>query len=68
MKNLTSKQYLILDFLKRKIKPDIASVSLQDICAEFGFRSKNAAFKHLEALEKKGMIKRCGTKEIRILK
>ena len=68
MKKLTSKQYLILDFLKRKVDPDIASVSLRDICAEFGFKSKNAAFKHLEALEKKGVIKRCGTKKIRILK
>lgn len=60
MKNseLTERQREILDFLKDYIAASGYPPSLRDICARFGIKGPKNAGKHLDALEKKGFIKR----------
>ena len=58
MKGLTKKQKHILDFIARKLKEVGFPTTMQELADEFGFKSKNAAYKHLEALERKGFIRR----------
>ena len=36
--------------------------TVREICREFGFRSPRSAADHLAALERKGLLKRCGRK------
>lgn len=58
MKKLTDKQAAILNYIKEYISsygyPPIA----KDIQSNFGYASQNSALEHLQAIEKKGYIKR----------
>lgn len=58
MKGLTEKQKRILDLIAKKVKEVGFPPTLQELADELGFKSKNASYKHLEALEKKGFIRR----------
>ncbi len=69
MRKITQKQKEILDRIIQ-IKRDIGyPPTMQELANEFGFKSKNAVYKHLEALEKKGFIRRAanGARGITIL-
>ena len=57
---LTQRQEEILRYIERVLEHDGSSPSVQEIQAEFGFRSPNAAQAHLKALIKKGAIERRG--------
>ncbi len=68
MKGLTQKQQLILDFLARYVEEHHYPPSIREISAAFGFKSLRGSTIHLDALEKKGFIKRESTsRSIRIL-
>lgn len=60
MKNngLTIRQKEILEFLKEFIMESGYPPTLREICARFGIRGPKNARKHLDAIEKKGFIKR----------
>ncbi len=58
MKKLTEKQKQILKLIAEKIKEMGFPPTMQELADELGVKSKNAIFKHLEALEKKGYIRR----------
>lgn len=55
---LTIRQKNILAFLKDFIGGSGYPPSLRDICAHFGIKAPKNARKHLDALEKKGFIRR----------
>lgn len=57
-RDLTKRQKSVLDFLKRYLEDKGYPPSLQEICAYFGINAPKNARKHLEALERKGYIKR----------
>lgn len=57
MVSLTHKQQALLDFIKTNLRQGRPFPSLSDIGAHFGF-SRNTAKFHLNALKKKGLIKR----------
>ncbi len=69
MKKLTEKQKQILGLIAQKVKEVGFPPTMQELADQLGFRSKNAVFKHLEALEKKGYIRRAagGARGITIL-
>jgi len=56
--SLTKRQKEILAFIESFLDRHGYSPSLEEIGAHFGFASPNAAFKHLQALEKRGFIRR----------
>ncbi len=56
--SLTKRQKEIYDFLKDKIMNRGYGPTVREIGAEFGIRSPNGVMCHLNALEKKGLIKR----------
>ena len=56
MKALTDKQKNVLKLIADKLKEVGYPPTLQELADELGFSSKNAALKHLTALEKKGYI------------
>jgi repressor LexA len=58
MKPLTIRQREILVFLREFISESGYPPSLRDICARFGINGPKNAAKHLDALEKKGFIRR----------
>ena len=58
MKKLTDKQKKILSMIASNVKKIGYPPTMQELADELGVKSKNAIFKHLEALEKKGYIKR----------
>lgn len=58
MKSLTDKQQLILDFVKSTIRERGFPPSVRDICQHFNIQSPQGAQRHLNALEKKGYLKR----------
>lgn len=58
MKELTDKQKLILDFVKQSIRDRGFPPSVRDICHHFDIQSPQGAQRHLNALEKKGYLKR----------
>ncbi len=58
MKSLTDKQQLILDFVKSTIRDRGFPPSVRDICQHFNIQSPQGAQRHLNALEKKGYLKR----------
>ncbi|CAG1064957.1 repressor LexA [uncultured bacterium] len=58
MKPLTTRQKEILVFLREFISESGYPPSLRDICARFGISGPKNAAKHLDALEKKGFIRR----------
>lgn len=53
---LTAKQAAVLEFIRENTKA--ASPTSREIAAAFGFKSPHAATVHLDALEKKGRIRR----------
>lgn len=57
-KEPTARQRSILDYISGFIRENGYPPSLREICARFGIRSPKNARKHLEALEKKGFLKR----------
>jgi len=57
-RELTERQRDVLGFIKDYIAESGYPPSLRDICARFGIKGPKNAGKHLEALEKKGFIKR----------
>lgn len=58
--DLTQAQQKVLRFVFRKISVGEASPSFGEIAAHFGYRSRMAAHKHVQALERKGYLKRTG--------
>lgn len=58
MKPLTTRQKEILVFLREFISESGYPPSLRDICVRFGISGPKNAAKHLDALEKKGFIRR----------
>ncbi len=69
MKQLTEKQKTILSKIAQNVKTIGYPPTMQELADDLGVKSKNAIFKHLEALEKKGYIKRSagGARGITIL-
>ncbi len=68
-KKATDAQAKILKFIKLQIKSSGFQPSLKEIANYFGYKSVTAVVSHLNALEKKGYIKRIGSaRAIRILK
>ena len=69
MKKLTEKQKTILGKIAENVKTIGYPPTMQELADDLGVESKNAIFKHLEALEKKGYIKRSagGARGITIL-
>ena len=57
-RDLTKRQRDVLGFIKDYIAASGYPPSLRDICARFGIKGPKNAGKHLEALEKKGFIRR----------
>ena len=57
---LTEAQENVLAFMVRHQELHARPPSLREICEEFGFASHNAARKHVQALERKGMVKQTG--------
>ncbi|MBV9464314.1 MAG: repressor LexA, partial [Verrucomicrobiae bacterium] len=62
MEPLTARQTQILDFVRHEQDRRGVGPSLQEIQARFGFRSATAAVHHLEALERKGALRRLAGK------
>jgi len=58
MTYLTEKQRDVLAFIRRRLSADGVAPTLQEIAAEFGFRSTASAQKHVGLLEKKGFVRR----------
>ena len=56
MKELTSRQQQIFDFVEQHLQATGMPPTRVEIAAELGFRSPNAAEDHLKALAKKGVI------------
>jgi repressor LexA len=59
---LTKRQKEILDFLTDFMDREGYSPSMEEIAAHFQFASLNAVFKHLEALEQRGYLKRAANR------
>lgn len=53
---LTKRQEEILDFLKSSIALNRVAPTYDEIAAHFGLRSKATIFKHIHALERKGVL------------
>ena len=60
--NLTNKQQMILDFLKKEIKQNGYPPTVREICNAVGLSSTSTVHAHLETLERKGYIRRSPTK------
>jgi repressor LexA len=52
----TPRQLEILAFIESRQR--LTGPTIREICREFGFRSPHGAVCHLDALEKKGLIRR----------
>lgn len=61
-KDLTAKQQTILDYLKQEILTRGFPPSVREICDAVGLKSTSSVHAHLEALERKGYIKKDATK------
>jgi repressor LexA len=56
--DLTGKQQLVLDYIVQFRKDYGYSPSLKDIADQFGFASRTASVAHIDALVKKGALRR----------
>lgn len=56
MKELTAIQQQIFDFIKTTLLEEHTPPTVHEIAVYMGYRSDNAAYQHLQALEKKGFI------------
>lgn len=61
-KALNRKQQQILDFMKQEILTRGFPPSVREICSAVGLKSTSSVHAHLEALEKKGYIRKDATK------
>ncbi|MCL2203523.1 MAG: transcriptional repressor LexA [Defluviitaleaceae bacterium] len=61
-KNLTTKQQMILDFLKMEIKQNGYPPTVREICDAVNLSSTSTVHAHLETLERKGYIRRSPAK------
>ena len=57
-RTLTARQQRVYDFISNKIRSQGFGPTIREITDEFGWKSPTAALAHLQALEKKGYIKR----------
>ncbi len=62
MADLTDRQREVLTFIRHFLHEHGYPPTMRDIAAGFGFRSTNAAAAHVSALEKKGAIRRDGSR------
>jgi len=60
--SLTTKQQMILNFLKTEIRQNGYGPTVREICDAVGLSSTSTVHAHLETLEKKGYIRRTATK------
>lgn len=58
MKELTTRQHEILDFIRQHFRSESCWPSIREIQRHFDFKSTNAVMGHLRALEKKACISR----------
>ncbi len=58
MKNLTHRQQQVLDYIRDHISVKGYPPTLREIAARFGLSGPRAAVKHLDALQRKGHIRR----------
>ena len=58
MDNLTQRQQQVLDFISRCIDTHGAPPTLREISAHIGTRGTVTALHHIEAIEKKGYLRR----------
>jgi repressor LexA len=56
--DLTARQQEVLDFLKEQSTEGAPSPTYREICRHFGYKSPKAAFDHVVALGKKGLLSR----------
>lgn len=67
-KELTPRQREILEFVKEFLSESGYPPSLRDICGRFGIKGPKNAGKHLDALERKGFLRRgAGARAIELL-
>ncbi len=57
MRDLTERQYEILEFIQQQLRLNNVPPTRSEIASHFLFKSPNAAEQHLRALEKKGYLK-----------
>jgi len=62
MESLTEKQKRVLDYLCQVVSLRKYPPSVREICQALGFQSSSTAHAHLEALEKKGYIRKDSSK------
>lgn len=67
MPSLTAKQRQIYDFLAKTIREKGYAPSILEIGAKFKIASTHGVFRHLQALQKKGYIRRVGKRAIELL-
>jgi len=58
----TEKQQAVLDFIRQQQQDTGIPPSVRDIQRQFGFKSANAAFTHLRALARKGLVEQLNGK------
>jgi len=61
-KDISEKQQMILDFIKKEILSKGYPPSVREICEAVGLKSTSTVHGHLERLEKKGILRRDPTK------
>jgi repressor LexA len=66
-KALTKRQNEILEFIKEYTIKNLKPPTVREICKKFNFKSTNAVFSILKALEKKGYIKKVDFKARNII-
>lgn len=57
MQELTETQQIILDFIRQSLQERQMPPTMREIAEYMGYRSDNAAYQHLNALQRKGMIR-----------
>ncbi|MCP5558946.1 MAG: repressor LexA [Verrucomicrobiaceae bacterium] len=62
MTDLTKPQNTLLRFLEERARDGLSPPTIREICAEMGYQSTRAASDLIDALERKGYIKRDGNK------
>lgn len=68
MSELTERQRQILDFIQRYQQTESVAPSLREIARHFGFQSMNAAFAHVQALCRKGVLEQNQPRRARSLR
>lgn len=61
---MTDKQFELLRHIARSIDRTGAQPSYRDLCKDFGWSSPNAVKSAMDSLEKKGFIRRIGSRAI----